>query len=569
MALGRTSTWIAIAAAFAAACGDLRRPREVPLARTADELYSERFLPDLYIYLEPGAIARLEQEPKEYVAGTFRYGRVTLRNVGVRLKGSATLQLFDEKPAFKLKFDRFDDEQRFLGLEAMTLNNMQQDPTMVREWLGYQVFRAAGVPAPRVGYARVFVNDELYGLYLNLETIDDVFLAQHFDDPTGGLYEGDYGDDLHPSHVWKFEQDEGSDEEREDLAEFTAFVHGDAERVFYGEDTLLDTEEFLAFSAVEAAIGHWDGYWIAHNYRVYHDPSRNLWSFIPWGIDQTFRERTEPFDQLGYLTRRCLRNQRCLPDYVDRTYRALALFDELDLAGDIDRIGAFIDDAAREDPRKKFSNRSMDTKREAMKTWLVERQEQLGAQLDCIGEDGFERDDDDDGFGRCYNDCNDGDRAVHPDATEVCDGVDNNCSDNVDDAIECPCPQATIGGVTFYLCDLNMSWEQALMWCTRKGHDLAHIDSQSQNDALYAAAQLVRESVWYFGLSDIGNGDGDFYWSSGAPLSYTNWAPDQPSLDGAEHCGHFRQNDAKWDDIACGNRRPFICREAAVPLPPQ
>jgi spore coat protein CotH len=64
---------------------------------------------------------------------------------------------------------KLDKADRFFGLDRLTLNNMVQDPTMVHEALGYQVYEAAGVRVPRTGYVRLTVNGQPYGLYLNLE----------------------------------------------------------------------------------------------------------------------------------------------------------------------------------------------------------------------------------------------------------------------------------------------------------------------------------------------------------------------------------------------------------------
>ena len=44
-------------------------------------------------------------------------------------------------------------------------------------------------------------------------------------------------------------------------------------------------------------------------------------------------------------------------------------------------------------------------------------------------------DGDKDGFGESEGDCNDGDSAVNPSATEVCDGIDNNCDGTVDEGV--------------------------------------------------------------------------------------------------------------------------------------
>ena len=67
----------------------------------------------------------------------------------------------------------------FRGLRKMTLNNLTYDPSFVREYLAYEVMRAAGHAAPRVSWVQLFVNGEAKGLYSTIETYDRVFLADH------------------------------------------------------------------------------------------------------------------------------------------------------------------------------------------------------------------------------------------------------------------------------------------------------------------------------------------------------------------------------------------------------
>ena len=158
-------------------------------ATDSDELLSLQRLPRFELHLPAEARAALEVEPKEWVRGTFTYADETYDNVGIRLKGNHSFRELSDKPSFKIKFNEYVPGRRFLGLEGLTLNNMVVDASMAREWIGYRVFRELGVPAPRTGYAEVWLDDERYGLYLVLEPYDDEFLERVFEDPSGNPVE--------------------------------------------------------------------------------------------------------------------------------------------------------------------------------------------------------------------------------------------------------------------------------------------------------------------------------------------------------------------------------------------
>ncbi|TPV92616.1 MAG: hypothetical protein B7733_24880 [Myxococcales bacterium FL481] len=66
---------------------------------------------------------------------------------------------------------------------------------------------------------------------------------------------------------------------------------------------------------------------------------------------------------------------------------------------------------------------------------------------ECVGTVPCEfKDDDEDGFNSC-DDCDDNDPTIHPAAEEICDEVDNNCNDQVDEGGVCPELNCTLGDV--------------------------------------------------------------------------------------------------------------------------
>ena len=149
-------------------------------------------------------------------------------------------------------------------------------------------YRAADIPAPRVGYVRLSINDEDWGLYALVETTDDVFLSRWFADSSGSLFEGDYGTDLTHDGLSELEVDEGDG----DLTALTAIadvLSSEASDANIAQlDRLMDLDRLLLNMGIEAAILHWDGYTTANNYRLYHDPRTDRVTLLPWGTDQTF-----------------------------------------------------------------------------------------------------------------------------------------------------------------------------------------------------------------------------------------------------------------------------------------
>jgi CotH protein len=320
---------------------------QIAVADEAATIYDPSTVVFVDISLSAAEEAKLEAAPDVYVKGTFSMTKssdgtpageepapfVSARPVEVRLKGSlgGSFRDLTGKAAFKLKFKKTD---AVLGLRKMTLNNMVQDRSMVHETLAYAAFREAGVPASRTGFAYVRVNGEDFGLYLNLETLDDIALVRMFgafDDETQHLYEGELGADVVPGGAADFEVDEGSDEIT-DLEALIEAVHSEGDGPWSDRVAAnADLAEMVKMWAVEKYIDHWDGYsghtepglQRPNNYYLYSEPSGRF-QMLPWGTDQTWiptigvgtPQREVTFDgHGGVLFDECLDDAECFRAY--------------------------------------------------------------------------------------------------------------------------------------------------------------------------------------------------------------------------------------------------------------
>ncbi len=310
------------------------------------------------IQLSADALSSLRYNRLTYVQGALEVPEGDWGDVDVKLKSYVgSSRTIDQKCAFKLDINDYHGRE-WHGLGHITLNNMVQDYTYVHEWAAYELFRAMGVPAPEVGYARVSVNGTDYGLYLNIESVDRQFLERWYDDPTGNLYEGAYGVDLYDSHVASFDYKGGDGvQDRSDLQELVDLLDdGSTEANYARVRAVVDMDEFLANMAVEALSMHWDGYSTANNYRLYKDPRSGLFQIIPWGSDQTFiTAYFNPWTGRGRLFQWCLAVQSCSDRYDEILLDATYTMEALDLGSRITDIAAFLRADIDSDPRREFA----------------------------------------------------------------------------------------------------------------------------------------------------------------------------------------------------------------------
>lgn len=273
------------------------------------------------------------------------FGPVTVRKKG--FLGS----LSDVKPSLKIDLAEYDPTLSWSGVDHLTLNNAISDPSYVRQCLGFGVFTAAGVPAPRCSFARVTVNGEYLGVYANVEPIGGAFLDRHFSSDEGNLYEGTLSDFR---EGWTGTFQKKTNEEANDWSDIEAVVAAlqvEDEALVEALEPLIDLDAFLTFWASEVLITHVDGYaWNTNNFLVYADPSDGRFRFIPWGIDSVFLPEEQiagiPASVYAYgeLTRRLYAVPDMRDRYLDRLRSLLgSAWNEEALLVEVDRMEGMVE----------------------------------------------------------------------------------------------------------------------------------------------------------------------------------------------------------------------------------
>jgi hypothetical protein len=260
----------------------------------SDAFFGKGEIPRLRIELAAEEEAKLRADPRAYVRAKLTENeKIVYEDVAVKLKGAAgSFQELDDKPAFTLNVDKFKKGQLFHGLEKLHLNNSVQDATYLQEQLGSELCNAAGVATPRVTHARVWLGERDLGFYVVKEGFDRRFLARHFEDPKGNLYDGGFCNDVDAD----LERDEGKgpDDHRDLHALVEACRESDPALRFEKLAAKVAIDEFVTFVALELSLGHWDGYSLnRNNYRLYVDPAGRA-HFLPHGMDQIFQDPDAP-----------------------------------------------------------------------------------------------------------------------------------------------------------------------------------------------------------------------------------------------------------------------------------
>lgn len=248
---------------------------------------------------------------EEYQLCSLTIDGEAVESAAIRAKGNTSLTSVaaygNDRYSFKVEFDHYDGAGAYHGLDKLSLNNLIQDNTCMKDFLVYRLMAAFGAAAPLCSYVWLTVNGEPWGLYLAVEGIEDAFLERNYGSAGGNLYKPDSmsfgggrgnGGGMGSSDVKLQYVDDDPDSYPNifDNAK-TAVTAADKTRliaalkILGGEGNIedaVDVEQVIRYFVVHGFVCNGDSYTgsMVHNYYLYEEGG--VLSMLPWDYNLAF-----------------------------------------------------------------------------------------------------------------------------------------------------------------------------------------------------------------------------------------------------------------------------------------
>ncbi|MEZ5084527.1 MAG: CotH kinase family protein [Bacteroidales bacterium] len=224
----------------------------------------------------------------------------TIQNIGFRLRGNTSRNA--AKKSFKISFNTFEPGRKWHGLEKLNLNGEHNDPSISRSKINWDLLRQFNIPASRSNHVEVYINDNYYGLYLNVEHTDEEFVESRFGNKNGNLFKCLYPADLDYKgsnpNLYKEEywgrraydlKTNTAADDYSDLAHFIDVLNNSTSAGFLCEmEKVFNIYDYLKILVIDVFTGNWDGYpYNQNNFYLYHNTETDKFEYIPYDLDNT------------------------------------------------------------------------------------------------------------------------------------------------------------------------------------------------------------------------------------------------------------------------------------------
>lgn len=274
-----------------------------------DPIFKDDVVPRIDITLPADSLDIILSEGNEesdyHFHATFQYDngdiKDTINNVGFRLRGNTSR--YARKKSFKVSFNTYEPGRKWYGIEKLNLNGEHNDPSVSRSKICWDILREIGVPASRANHVRLYINNAYFGLYANVEHVDEEFVKNRFGNNSGNLfkclwpadmvYKGE-DPDLYKSmsgdrRTYELITNKEEDDYR-DLAELIDILNNTPISDLRCElEPIFNIHTFLKAMVFDILTSNWDGpLFNKNNFYLYHNQKTGKFEYIPYDLDNTF-----------------------------------------------------------------------------------------------------------------------------------------------------------------------------------------------------------------------------------------------------------------------------------------
>jgi hypothetical protein len=321
---------------------------------------------------------------------------VTATNAGIRPAGESSRVPGNAKMSIRVEFDAVEDNKRMGGFDEIKLTGSWDDPFIVRDRLGYWVYRQV-MNAPRIVPTRLAVNGQDRGIYEIEEVWGKESLQPRFANADGPLYRIRGLTNLDPYEY------KGLDaaayvplpwdpKGMRDPAEHA--VIGQALRVLMEEPArigdVMDVDTLLTYFAVSAIVANTDGFtgpFEVDDHFQYYNPDTGRFVILPWDPDNTFGSINDLPDAdifLNYnrsLVTRMVSEGQLREPFLAKLEEVMQRVPADAIAAQVDAFADQIRPAVEEDTTKMYPTSSFEWSIGYIKDWTNARYASIRDQI--------------------------------------------------------------------------------------------------------------------------------------------------------------------------------------------
>lgn len=251
-------------------------------------------IPSYHLIIEKEDLKELKRDiwSDDTVPAYLKVNNVTY-DIDIAFRGAYTRDFL--KKSYSIEFinpDRYD------GARKIHLNAEYNDPSLIRNKLSFDFFHDLGVLSPHSQHIHLKRNDSNKGVYLQLESVDDLFMKKR-NLPLGSIYYAvNYNANFSMmtegqpkrSMLSGYRQVVGKEADDHDLYKLIRMIN----RTPLSEipdkiSQYIDIEKYLRWLVGVVCTMNNDGF--THNYALYRNSETGLFEIIPWDYDATWGRR--------------------------------------------------------------------------------------------------------------------------------------------------------------------------------------------------------------------------------------------------------------------------------------